>query len=70
MKNITVRLSELEAKIKEKNAIPVLVVSEDEPGAFTFAGHTMTREELDKFCRERSVETLIIDNLRRVEDDG
>lgn len=63
MKNIETRLSELEATIKSKNRLPVLIVDEDEAGIYTFSGQSFTREQLDKFCIERGVETLIIDDM-------
>ena len=67
MKNIITRLSELEVTIKGKNKIPVLIVDENEDGTYTLNGQSFTREQLDKFCIDRGVETLIIDDIRWVE---
>lgn len=65
MKNIELRLSELEAAIKGKNEIPVLVAKENEDGTYTVAGKIYTRKQLEQLCGDRNVETLIIDNIPR-----
>jgi|GEM_PF-7049829 len=70
MKNIETRLSELEITIRGKNKIPVLIVDENEDGIYTFNGQNFTREQLDQFCIDRCVETLIIDDIRRVEREA
>lgn len=63
MKHITIRLQALEEKILGTGTIPVLLVEEIEPGVFAFDRNTYDQRQLDEFCAEHRVETLIIDDL-------
>jgi len=70
MKNIELRLSELEAAIKGKNELPVLIVRENENDTYTVTGKVYTQKQLEQFCIDRCVETLIIDNIPRNSGEG